>query len=121
MRTKTILLLTAFALLASSLAADDRDLLKINTAKPYLFILLDTSASMNAKLGADELRLRADRRAQCGQVKKRTEAKLKDIDERIRTLRRMRRALAKLDTACDNEQVPTSECPILDALDREGR
>ncbi len=67
------------------------------------------------------LSLRANRRAQCGQVKKRTEAKLKDIDERIRTLRRMRRALSKLNAACDNEQVPTSECPILDALDREGR
>ena len=65
------------------------------------------------------LSLRADRRAQCGRVKKRTEAKLADIDERIRTLERMRGALAKLNAACDNERVPTSECPILDALDSE--
>ena len=42
-----------------------------------------------------------------------------DIEERIRTLKRVSRALAKLNTACANEQVPTSECPILDALDRE--
>ena len=67
------------------------------------------------------LSLRADRKAQCGQVRKRTEAKLADIDEKIRTLRRMRRALTKLNAACDREEVPTSECPILDALDREDR
>ena len=67
------------------------------------------------------LSLRADRKAQCGRVKKRTEAKLADIDEKIRTLRRMRRTLAKLNAACDREEVPTSNCPILDALDRVGR
>ncbi len=67
------------------------------------------------------LSLRADRKAQCGQVKKRTQAKLADVDEKIRTLRRMRRALAKLNAVCDREEVPTSECPILDALDREER
>ncbi len=67
------------------------------------------------------LPLRADRKAQCGQVKTRTEAKLADIDERILTLRRMRRALAKLNAACEREEVPTGECPILDALDGEER
>ena len=36
-------------------SADDRDLLKFRGAKPYLFILLDTSGSMNLKIGADDL------------------------------------------------------------------
>jgi hypothetical protein len=36
-------------------AADDRDLLKFRGAKPYLFILLDSSGSMNLKVGADDL------------------------------------------------------------------
>lgn len=34
---------------------DDRDLLRFNTGKPYLFILLDTSGSMNLAFGADNV------------------------------------------------------------------
>lgn len=34
---------------------DDRDLLRFNTANPYLFILLDTSASMNLTIGGGAL------------------------------------------------------------------
>ena len=36
-------------------SADDRDLLKFRAAKPYLFILLDSSGSMNLQIGADDL------------------------------------------------------------------
>ena len=34
--------------------ADDRDLLRFDSAKPYVFILLDTSASMSLAMGEDE-------------------------------------------------------------------
>ena len=47
----------AAALLALALAgptlADDRDLLRFETARPYLFFILDTSASMNLAIGPD--------------------------------------------------------------------
>lgn len=36
---------------------DDRDLLRFSSSKPYLFILLDTSASMNLKIGAGDVPL----------------------------------------------------------------
>lgn len=42
------------ALLLQPAAADDRDLLRFDSAKPYLFIVLDTSASMGMKMGLDE-------------------------------------------------------------------
>ncbi|HEX2162431.1 MAG TPA: PilC/PilY family type IV pilus protein [Thermoanaerobaculia bacterium] len=42
------------AALLSPAAADDRDLLRFDSAKPYLFIVLDTSASMAMKMGRDE-------------------------------------------------------------------
>ena len=35
-------------------APDDRDLLKLGGGNPYLFLLLDTSASMNLKMRLDE-------------------------------------------------------------------
>jgi hypothetical protein len=39
---------------------DDRDLLRFNTASPYLMILLDTSESMNLRMGTDGLPVLAD-------------------------------------------------------------
>ncbi len=57
----------------------------------------------------------------CGEIKGRAEAKVDDIEDRIRGLQRMRRALKKLTAACSGEG-SVSECPILDALeDRRGR
>ncbi|MEE8147794.1 MAG: hypothetical protein V3T24_09335, partial [Longimicrobiales bacterium] len=35
--------------------SDDRDLLRFSTAKPFVFVLLDTSASMNLKVGPGDL------------------------------------------------------------------
>ena len=55
----------------------------------------------------------------CGHIKKRAEAKIEDIEDRIKTLQRMKRALCKLSDACSGKG-SVSECPILDALD-EGK
>jgi hypothetical protein len=46
--------LVLFGLLLSPAAADDRHLLRFDSAKPYLFIVLDTSASMAMRMGRDE-------------------------------------------------------------------
>jgi hypothetical protein len=59
------------------------------------------------------------RLAQPAHVKKRAEAKIEDIEDRIKTLQRMKRALRKLSDACGGKG-SVSECPILDALD-EGK
>jgi len=51
-------------------------------------------------------------------VKSPAEAKIEDVEERLRSLQRMRQALVKLTKACSGRG-ETSECPILDALDGE--
>jgi MerR family copper efflux transcriptional regulator len=56
----------------------------------------------------------------CADVRARAEAKIADVEQRIAQLDRMKRALAKLATACSGRG-PTSECPILDALESEKR
>ena len=66
------------------------------------------------------LSLRVDPKASCSTVKKRAQVKVADIEERIGSLRKMRRTLRTLVTACD-ERKPTTECPILGALDRSRR
>ena len=63
-----------------------------------------------------ELRVEPDRK--CGDVLELAEAKIADIDERIRKLRKIRRALAALTRDCQRGR-PTDQCPILTALDRQ--
>lgn len=65
------------------------------------------------------LALRASPRARCADVCARAEVKLADIDAKLRSLRAMRRALAKLMEECQRG-APTSECPILDSFEDEG-
>ena len=61
------------------------------------------------------LSLRAAPRAKCADIRQRAEEKVQDIDEKIETLRRMRKALAKLMAECEGSR-PVTECPILESL-----
>jgi MerR family mercuric resistance operon transcriptional regulator len=65
------------------------------------------------------LSLRAAPRTRCADVRKRAEAKVQDIDGKVRTLHAMRKALTKLIGECSGSG-PVSQCPILEALDSEG-
>jgi MerR family mercuric resistance operon transcriptional regulator len=65
------------------------------------------------------LDLRVDEGATCRDVKARTEEKLDEVESKLQDLRQIRDALSQLADACDQEDGPTSECPILDALDAD--
>jgi Hg(II)-responsive transcriptional regulator len=64
------------------------------------------------------LSLRARLGTRCADVRQQAQAKLRDIDEKIGTLQRMRRALTKLVGECSGKGSVT-ECPILEALNSE--
>ena len=64
------------------------------------------------------LSLRVARGSTCTDVRARALSKMKDIDAKIEVLQGMRGALVRLSEACVGRG-PVSECPILDALDRE--
>ena len=66
------------------------------------------------------LSLRAAPGTRCGDVRQQARAKLQDIEEKIGTLQRMRRALTKLIGECSGRG-PITACPILEALDSEDR
>jgi MerR family copper efflux transcriptional regulator len=61
------------------------------------------------------LSLRRDEGTTCAYVKERVEAKITDIEAKIASLRQMKAALAKVSKQCTGRG-PTSECPILEAL-----
>jgi len=64
------------------------------------------------------LALRVDPGSTCADVRERAEAKISDIDERVRQLTRMRESLVRVTAVCCGRG-PTSECPILDSLEPE--
>lgn len=64
------------------------------------------------------LSLRLDPEAPSAIVKERVDAKITDVQNKIRSLQRMERELAKLTAKCDG-QGPTCECPILISIDRK--
>jgi len=62
------------------------------------------------------LSLRQDPSASKEDVKRQTEAKIADIEEKIRDLTRIKQTLEMLAECCDGRG-PTSDCPILEALE----
>lgn len=67
----------------------------------------------------DLLRLRGDQEKACSEVRTAAEAKIEDIEQKLRHLRAMKRALVVLVASCATEGSPR-HCPILEALD-DGR
>jgi len=66
------------------------------------------------------LSLRLDPETTCADVKQRAEKKIADIEDKLRCLRRMKKALIKLTESCEGRGT-VEGCPILDALDARER
>lgn len=63
------------------------------------------------------LELRVDDEATCQDVRTRAEAKLDEVEAKIQDLKRIRDALSTLAKTCAGNEGPTTECPILDAME----
>ncbi len=64
------------------------------------------------------LSLRVSRNSTSLEIRSRADAKIADIEAKIRSLESMKRTLRKLTKVCDG-CVPVAECPILESLDGE--
>jgi MerR family mercuric resistance operon transcriptional regulator len=81
-----------------------------------LFILRAKELGFTLTEIKELLSLRVDPGTCCEDVKARAEVKIADIEEKIGTLQRMRKALRRLTREC-GETGGGPDCPILDALD----
>jgi MerR family copper efflux transcriptional regulator len=64
------------------------------------------------------LSLRVSRTTRSADIRARAEAKVADIEAKIRSLELMKKTLRKLTRACDG-CAPAAKCPILESLDGE--
>lgn len=87
------------------------------TVKRIQFIRHAKELGFSLKEIAELLSLRIEQGVTCGDVRKRAEAKIADIEGRILNLQRMKNALSKLAKECKTRG-PVSECPILEALEK---
>ncbi|MFV2070695.1 MAG: MerR family DNA-binding protein [Pirellulales bacterium] len=85
-----------------------------------LFIRRAKELGFTLKEIKELLSLRLDPDTTCSDVKQRAEEKIADIEDKIRSLRRMKQALVKLTESCSGLG-PVATCPILDALDPRER
>jgi MerR family transcriptional regulator, copper efflux regulator len=69
---------------------------------------------------AELLSLRVDPDTTCGDIKKRTETKIDEVQLKIQALQRMKKALIQLKAACRGRG-PSSDCPILEILEANGK
>lgn len=89
-----------------------------DTVRRVRFIKHAQKLGFSLKEIKELLSLRAAPRARCADVRDRATGKIADIDGKIRSLRRMKRALTALVAECSGKG-PVSLCPILEALDTE--
>ncbi len=81
------------------------------------FIRRAKALGFSLKEISELLSLEVDPQAGAADVKRLAEAKLEDIESRIRALQRMRRALLRVAAGCPGTG-PTSRCSILGTLNR---
>jgi len=68
---------------------------------------------------AELLSLRMHPATTCGDIRRRARDKIATVDQKIEELHRIKNALSKLALACRGKG-PTSECPIVEALENQG-
>ena len=62
------------------------------------------------------LSLRIKSKSRCADIKKRTDHKISEIDDKIKKFQEIKRSLQRLSNKCVKGQASVSECPILEEI-----
>ena len=89
-----------------------RRLLFIRRAKSLGFSLKDIKGLLD---------LRLDPEATCADIKRRASERIAEMEQKVKSLEKMKQALGRLVSDCETKgKRRAEECPILKSLDREG-
>lgn len=87
-----------------------------DTVTRIRFIKHAQTVGFTLKEISELLSLRVNPDTTCGAIKRRTEMKIIEVENKLKALKTMKKALIKLKGACKGRG-PSSQCPILEALD----
>jgi len=90
-----------------------------DTVRELRFIKRAQELGFSLKEITGLLALRVNPRQDCSGVKKRAEAKISEIRDKVRDLKRIQRVLEEVTRACVASK-PIRECPILNCFDGQG-
>ncbi len=85
--------------------------------KRLLFIKKAKEIGFSLKEINELLNLKVDSTSTCGDVKRLAEHKLKDVEEKIQNLMKIKKVLIKLIKQCVNEEISSNNCPILEVIE----
>ena len=99
-------------------SASEYRLFPVEAARRLRFIRRAQELGFSLKEIRELLSLRVSRTTRSADIRARAEAKVADIEAKIRSLESMKKTLRKLTRIYDG-CAPMAECPILESLDRE--
>ncbi len=85
--------------------------------KRLYFIKNAKELGFSLKEISELLSLKVNSKSTCANVKKRADKKVEEINDKIKTLQKMKKNLLKLSKNCKGGSSLASECPILDDFD----
>ena len=90
------------------------------TVSRIRFIKRSQELGFSLKEISDLLSLRVEPKRRCGEMKRRTQQKITEIERKIHELERIKKALSLLADEC-RPTSPTTRCPIIEYLEKEER
>ncbi len=90
-----------------------------NDVARILFIKRAKELGFTLKEISELLSLKIDTDTTCGDVKRLANSKVNNIEEKIKDLQRIKQTLNELILLCDKESAISSECPILESMDKK--
>lgn len=90
----------------------------VNDIRRIRFIKNSQKLGFSLNEISELLSLRVESDDSCMKVLKKAEVKITEIEEKIQTLRQMKKALSSLAETCRKNE-KTGECPIIESLDTE--
>jgi len=66
------------------------------------------------------LKLKVDKKATCGQVMKKADEKIVEVEQKIKDLQQMKKSLKQIRECCEDGTQTLTECPILECFETNG-
>lgn len=83
------------------------------------FVKRTQELGFTLKEAKELLELKLNKTAKCSSVKKKADSKIKEVNDKIKDLQKIKRTLVKLSDSCSRQDVSVAECPIIECFEKD--